>query len=124
MRCCLSLGYSAADAQILTVPVYFIGVVSTIVLSWMADRYQTRWPFIAGPYAVSMIGFIMLLAIPHPRLPGLTYTTLFLITGGLYPGIIGVISWNANNLAPSWKRAIGMALLMSFGNLGGAVGKF
>ncbi|RSM12603.1 hypothetical protein CEP52_002325 [Fusarium oligoseptatum] len=47
---------------------------------------------------------------------------LFCITGGLYPAIIGIISWTANNLAPSWKRAVGMAFLMTFGNLGGAVG--
>lgn len=63
-----------------------------------------------------------MLAIPHPALPGVTYFFLFFITGGLYPSIIGCISWIANNLAPSYKRAIGMAILMSFGNLGGAVG--
>ncbi|RSM15073.1 hypothetical protein CDV31_005153 [Fusarium ambrosium] len=116
------LGYSAANAQLLTIPVYFIGVISTIALSWAADKYKTRWPFIVGPYAVSTIGFIALLAIPHPRYPGLTYAMLFCITGGLYPAIIGIISWTANNLAPSWKRAVGMAFLMTFGNLGGAVG--
>lgn len=69
-----------------------------------------------------MFGFIALLAIPHPRYPGLTYAMLFLVPGGLYPAIIGVISWIANNLAPSWKRAVGMAFLMTFGNLGGLVG--
>lgn len=36
--------------------------------------------------------------------------------------MIGVISWVGNNLAPSFKRAIGMALLMTLGNLGGAIG--
>ncbi|KAH6974573.1 putative MFS nicotinic acid transporter Tna1 [Ilyonectria sp. MPI-CAGE-AT-0026] len=116
------LGYSAANAQLLTVPVYFIGVITTVTLSWFADKHQTRWPFIVGPYLVSCIGFIGLLAIPHPGYPGLTYAMLFFITAGLYPAIIGVISWTANNLAPSWKRAVGMAFLMTFGNLGGVVG--
>lgn len=118
----ISIGYSAANAQLLTIPVYFIGVITTVLLSWMADRHKSRWQFICGPFSVSTIGFVALLAIPHPRYPGLTYAMLFFITGGLYPAIIGVISWIANNLAPSWKRAVGMAFLMTFGNLGGAIG--
>ncbi|EGX95801.1 MFS nicotinic acid transporter Tna1, putative [Cordyceps militaris CM01] len=115
------LGYSAANAQLLTIPVYFFGALTTVVVSRLADRYKCRWVFITGAYAVSTVAFIGLLAIPHPRLPGLTYALLFLITGGLYPAIIGLIAWIANNLAPSWKRAVGMAFLMGFGNLGGAV---
>lgn len=120
----MSSGYSAANAQLLTVPVYCFGAIATVVLSWLADRYKCRWAFIVGPYGLGAVGFIALLAIPHPALPGLTYAMLFCITGGLYPAIIGVISWTANNLAPSWKRAMGMALLMTFGNLGGLVGEF
>lgn len=68
------------------------------------------------------MGYTALLAIPHPALPGLTYFFLFFITAGLYPSIIGTISWVGNNLAPSFKRAVGMAVLMTVGNLGGAVG--
>lgn len=63
-----------------------------------------------------------LLSIPHPRLPGLTYAFLFFIPAGVYPAVIGCISWVGNNLAPTFKRAIGMALLMTVGNLGGAIG--
>ena len=66
--------------------------------------------------------FIALLAIPHPRYPGLTYAFLFAIPAGVYPPIIGILSWVGNNLAPTWKRSVGMALLISIGNLGGAIG--
>lgn len=75
-----------------------------------------------APFGVALIGFIGVLCVPHPRLPGLTYFFLFFITGGLYPSIMGIISWVGNNLAPSFKRAVGMALLISIGNLGGTVG--
>ncbi|KAL1627218.1 hypothetical protein SLS56_006457 [Neofusicoccum ribis] len=118
----LGLGYSAANAQLLTIPIYVLGVIATIVVSVYADKYQTRWPFIVGPYCVAAVGFLGLLCIPHPRLPGLTYAFLFCIPAGVYPPLIGVLSWIGNNLAPSWKRAIGMALLISMGNLGGAIG--
>ncbi len=88
----------------------------------MADRHQSRWPFIAIPYSVSCLCFIGLISIPHPKLPGLTYAFLFGIPAGVYPPLIGVLSWVGNNLAPSWKRAVGMALLISIGNMGGAIG--
>ncbi|KAM5347705.1 hypothetical protein ACJ41O_007529 [Fusarium nematophilum] len=116
------LGYTAAQAQLLTIPIYFFGACSTIVFARLADRRRKRWVFIVIPFCITITGFVAILAIPHPRLPGLTYFFLFFITGGLYPSIIGCISWVGNNLAPSFKRAIGMALLISIGNLGGAVG--
>ncbi|EKG17513.1 Major facilitator superfamily [Macrophomina phaseolina MS6] len=118
----LGLGYSAANAQLLTIPIYVLGVIATIAVSYCADKYRTRWPFIVGPYCIAAAGFLGLLCIPHPRLPGLTYAFLFCIPAGVYPPLIGVLSWIGNNLAPSWKRAIGMALLISMGNLGGAIG--
>lgn len=116
------LGYKTANAQLLTIPVYVLGVISTIFFSVMADRHQTRWVFIVIPYSIALVGFIGLLSVPHPRLPGLTYAFLFCIPAGVYPPLICCLSWVGNNLAPSWKRAVGMALLISIGNLGGAIG--
>ncbi|KAK4942804.1 hypothetical protein LTR10_017564 [Elasticomyces elasticus] len=118
----LGLGYTAANAQLLTIPIYVVGVCSTIFFSVLADRHQTRWPFIVIPFSVALVGFIGLLSIPHPKLPGLTYAFLFTIPGGVYPPLIGCLSWVANNLAPTWKRAVGMAVLISIGNMGGAIG--
>lgn len=101
---------------------YALGVVGTPLIAVYADRHATRWPFIVGPYCVSAAGFVGLLATPQDRLPGLTYAWLFCIPVGVFPPLIGLVSWVGNNLAPSWKRAVGMALLISMGNLGGAVG--
>ncbi|KAI8686543.1 MFS domain-containing protein [Fusarium keratoplasticum] len=116
------LGYTAQQAQLLTIPIYFAGACSTLVFARLADKRRKRWPFILIPFSIAAVGFIALLSIPHPRLPGLTYSVLFLITSGLYPAVIGCITWVGNNLAPTFKRAIGMALLMTLGNLGGAIG--
>ncbi|CAI7645525.1 unnamed protein product [Penicillium pancosmium] len=118
----LGLGYSSANAQLLTVPVYLVGVVSTVFFARLSDRSATRWKFIIIPFLIATCGFIALLAIPHPRFPGLTYAMLFCIPAGCYPPLVGVMAWSANNLAPSWKRAVGVAVLTSVGNLGGAIG--
>ena len=106
----------------MTVPPYFGGACSTIFFAWLSDRYKRRWVFIVIPFSIALVGYIAMLSIPHPRLPGVTYFFLFFITSGLYASIIGTVSWVGNNLAPSFKRALGMAFLMSVGNLGGTVG--
>ncbi|KFY04914.1 hypothetical protein O988_00414 [Pseudogymnoascus sp. VKM F-3808] len=116
------LGYSAANAQLLTIPVYVFALGVTITAAFLSDRYESRSNFIIYPCIVAAIGYIGLLSLPHPGLPGATYGMLFVVAGGLYPLICGVISWNANNLAGSWKRSIGMALQISIGGMGGAIG--
>jgi hypothetical protein len=69
-----------------------------------------------------MIGFLGLLVIPHPRYPGLTYAFLFPIPIGVYAAVITLVSWVANNLAPTSKRACGLAVSIMMGNFGGAIG--
>ena len=118
----VDLGYEAAEAQLLTIPIYVGALISLLVCAFLADRYKTRWQFIVYPYSVALIGFIGLLAVPQSRLPGLTYFFLFPVTMGCYPGVITVVSWVANNIAPSSKRACGMALTLMMANFGGAVG--
>ncbi|KAF2634215.1 MFS general substrate transporter [Massarina eburnea CBS 473.64] len=116
------LGYSAANAQLLTIPIYVFASILTIIFAWWSDHAKTRSPFIIAGYIIASVGFIAQLAIPHPKYPGLTYGFLFPVAGGLYCPFIILVSWIANSLAPSSKRAVGMALLISVGNMGGIMG--
>jgi sugar phosphate permease len=106
-----NLGYTSIEAQLLTVPIYVVGAMSTVLFSWLSDKHQTRWPYILIPFSIAACAFIALLAIPHPKYPGLTYAVLFAIPAGVYPPIIGVLSWVGNNLSPTWKRSVGMVSL-------------
>ncbi|KAF1966574.1 MFS general substrate transporter [Bimuria novae-zelandiae CBS 107.79] len=116
------LGYSAANAQLLTIPIYVFASIMTIIFAWWSDHIQTRSPFIVAGFVIAACGFIAQLAIPHPKYPGLTYGFLFPVAGGLYCPFIILVSWIGNSLAPSSKRAVGMALLISVGNMGGIMG--
>ncbi|KAH8647377.1 major facilitator superfamily domain-containing protein [Xylariales sp. PMI_506] len=116
------LGYTAANAQLLTIPVYLSAVILVLLVAYWSDRTQVRWIFIVGAYSLAVLGFIAQLAIPHPRYPGATYGFLFPVCAGLYGGFPPMLSWLANNLAPSSKRAVGLALLISVGNMGGIMG--
>jgi len=117
-----SLGYTSANAQLMTIPIYVFAMISTVIVAFWADHIQQRTPFIMGGFAIGVVGFIAELAIPHPRLPGVTYFFLFLVATGLYCPFTCIVTLIANNLAPSSKRAVGMALLISVGNMGGICG--
>lgn len=116
------LGYTSAHAQLMTIPIYVVAMISTVIVAFWADHIQQRTPFIMGGFAIGVVGFIAELAIPHPKYPGVTYFFLFLIATGLYCPFTCIVTLIANNLAPSSKRAVGMALLISVGNMGGICG--
>ncbi len=108
--------------QLMTIPIYVTAMIFVVVTSIYADRMKSRAPFVIYPYALCGISFIILMALPKDKWPGARYTVLFPVAVGLYTPLCAVVAWNANNLSGSWKRAIGMGLQITLGNLGGAVG--
>lgn len=88
------LGYSAENAQLLTIPVYVFAMFVTLSAALLSDRAGNRSNFIIYPFMLAAIGYVGLLALPHPQLPGATYGMLFVVAAGLYPTICGVLSWN------------------------------
>ncbi|KAJ0425878.1 major facilitator superfamily domain-containing protein [Aspergillus carlsbadensis] len=113
------LGYSAAKAQLLTVPPYALGFVTTITVAILSERTRRRAPFIMGSSAFAIIGYIILLA---GRKPGVSYTGTFFCCAGIYPAVAIVLSWPANNVSGQTKRAIANAMQISIGNLGAVLG--
>lgn len=93
-----------------------------LVFAFWSDYVRERSRFILAGFVIAPIGFIGQLAIPHTRLDGVTYFFLSPIAIRLYPPYVCIVCLVANNLAPSSKRAVGMALLVTVGNLGGICG--
>lgn len=116
------LGYSATNAQLLTVPVYVLAIICNVSSGWLSDYLRTRWLFIVCTSSLSIMSLVGLISVPHPRLPGLAYFLLYLLPAGLYPGILTIMTWVNNNIAPSSKRAVGTAVFLLVGNLGGLAG--
>ncbi|KAG2369021.1 major facilitator superfamily domain-containing protein [Suillus spraguei] len=54
------LGYTAANAQLLSVPPFIAGFISTIVVGIYSDKHNLRGPYIIGGALVSLVGYIML----------------------------------------------------------------
>ena len=101
------MGYKTAVAQLMTIPIYVVGMIATVAVAFWADHVQQRTPSIMGGFAVAIVGFIAELAIPHPRYSGVSYFFLFFVAAGLYCPFTCVVTLIGNNLAPSSKRAVG-----------------
>lgn len=118
-----SLGYTAAYAQLLTVPPYAFAFVTTLTVSVLSEKYGQRALFIAGSAIFAAIGYAILLSNTNPvGRPGVSYLGTFFAAGGIYPATALVLSWPAINVSGQTKRGIANAMQISIGNLGAVIG--
>ncbi|KAJ9215692.1 hypothetical protein DTO166G4_2798 [Paecilomyces variotii] len=113
------LGYSAAEAQLLSVPPYAVAFVLTIAVAILSERIRRRAPFIIGSSVLAIIGYIILLAQDRA---GVSYLGTIFAAAGIYPATAIVLSWPANNVSGQTKRAIANAMQISIGNCGAVLG--
>ncbi|KAF2224852.1 major facilitator superfamily domain-containing protein [Elsinoe ampelina] len=114
------LGHRTTTAQLLTVPIYITASIITIIVALLADRKRLRSPFILAGLVFQLIGFAMCISTSSP---GVTYAGIFIAGSALYQCQPSNITWLSNNLAGSYKRAVGMGIQISVGNLAGAHGE-
>ncbi|KAH9479340.1 MFS-type transporter cnsO [Psilocybe cubensis] len=110
--------FTATPANLLTVPVYTFACIITCGVGFLADRWGRRGYFNVGFTCLGAIGYIILIV---SRNAALSYFAVYMATCGIYPVISNTISWVANNVEGSYKRSVSMAMVISFGNINGAV---
>ncbi|KAE8376098.1 major facilitator superfamily domain-containing protein [Aspergillus bertholletiae] len=119
-----SLGYTGIQSQVHSIPVWVVAAVVTLVVSFVTDRVRHRYGFIMFGVVFSSIGYIILLC-QGPLNGGLNvhvrYMAVFFVTTGCYIVQPVAIVWMANNLSGHYKRAIGLAIQVGFGNIGGII---
>ncbi|OAA73080.1 Major facilitator superfamily domain, general substrate transporter [Akanthomyces lecanii RCEF 1005] len=117
------LGYTAAVAQLLTIPPYVLAFVTTLTVAMVSEKAGQRALFIAGSSFTAAIGYIILLSNTDPvSRPGVSYVGTFLAAAGIYPACALVLSWPALNVSGQTKRATANAMQISIGNLGAVLG--
>ncbi|KAL6247510.1 hypothetical protein RBB50_005856 [Rhinocladiella similis] len=114
-----SLGYTSAQAQLMTIPPYAIAFFFTIGSAMLSERLQRRAPIILVSSSLAILGYILLLSDPRP---GVSYLGIIFAAGGIYPSVALHLAWPANNVSGQTKRAITNALQISIGNLGAVLG--
>jgi MFS family permease len=57
------LGYSGVHANLMTVPIYMVGLVWFLMIAYCSDRVGVRGPFLAGPLLCLIIGYAILISV-------------------------------------------------------------
>lgn len=115
------LGYSAANAQLLTVPPFVIGGIGTIIVGIYSDKHNIRGPYIIGGALVSLVGYILLYCSVRA---GPSYFGACLAAAGVYPTVAIVLAWAGSNAGGDLKRGVVLAMVIGIGNLGGICSSF
>ncbi|TBU34082.1 MFS general substrate transporter [Dichomitus squalens] len=112
------LGFKATPANLLSVPVYAVACILTCVIGFYADKYGNRGYLTMFSLSIGLVGYIILIA---SRNATLSYVAVYLAACGIYPSIPNIIAWVSNNVEGSYKRSVTIAMVISFGNINGAV---
>jgi MFS family permease len=121
-----SMGFTNTNAQLMTVPPYVAGAISSVVFAKLSDRFYWRLPFVAIPLSFIFIGYAVVISFDGQLGSniGPAFFAIILTCMGIYPIQPAGSSWAANNLAPTSRRAIGVAFNICVGNIGGVIGSY
>ncbi|KAB8268036.1 major facilitator superfamily domain-containing protein [Aspergillus minisclerotigenes] len=118
-----SLGYSDIESQAHSIPIWVVAAVVMMMVSFLTDRWRYRYGFVIFGVVFASIGYHIIATGPLSR--GLNvhvrYMTVFFVTTGCYIAQPVAIVWMANNLSGHYKRAVGLAIHVGFGNIGGII---
>ncbi|OKL64186.1 hypothetical protein UA08_01004 [Talaromyces atroroseus] len=114
-----SMGYNTLQSNALTVPVYIWGVISFTALAWWADRITRFAPFLIGANIISIIGYILLLAVKTNE--AVRYFATYLCVVGCYLGPGINLAWLNVNVAPHHRRSTAVGVQQSIANTAGIV---
>ncbi|KAK4994551.1 hypothetical protein LTR66_005440 [Elasticomyces elasticus] len=118
-----ALGYTAAQAQLLTIPPYALATTLTVIYALVSERFNRRAPFIIASALTAIVGYCILLSNSSPtKRPGVSYVGTFFAAAGIYPAVALALSWPAINVSGQTKRAAANALQITIGNLGAVLG--
>jgi len=115
------LGYSAANAQLLSVPPFVAGCIATIIVGIQSDKRNIRGPYIIGGAFVSLVGYILLYCDAQA---GPAYVGACLAAIGAFSPVAVALAWIISNAGGDLKRGVVLAMVIGFGNLGGICSSF
>merc|ERR1712072_113825 len=114
-----NLGFeTAAEANLISVPVYVWACIVTCFVGFMSVRTGYRGFFHLGLASIGVTAYIILIL---SRNFALSYVAIYIATMGIYPLISNTISWCSNNVEGQQKRAVVLGIVIGFGNLNGIV---
>ncbi|CAO1636828.1 unnamed protein product [Sympodiomycopsis kandeliae] len=116
-----SLGtWSSVESNFLSVPIYVLAGIVTVSIGFYADRKGHRAAINLVMIPISIIGYIILLAVDPNDAPGASYFGVYLSAMGIYPMIPNTIAFTGSHVEGAYKKSVVMAVIISWGNINGA----
>ncbi|CAG8723515.1 25487_t:CDS:2 [Gigaspora margarita] len=106
-------------SQLLSTPPFILGCISCIVVAKFSDCYGVRSPYLLLCILVPIAGYAILV-IPNASV-AVKYTAVCIIGLGVFSTVPTTLTWLTDNLAGDSKRAVGTAMMISWGNIGGVI---
>ncbi|KAK4461506.1 high-affinity nicotinic acid transporter, partial [Cladorrhinum samala] len=119
----LKLGYTANQAQLMTVPPYAVAAVTTLVVAFVSDRLKLRGVVMLFTMPIAIVGYAVIANVgdAHPKVK---YGMTIMMATGVYSSVPPNLAWLANNSAGHYKRATAAALQLAIANCGGILSVF
>ncbi|OBT88794.1 hypothetical protein VE02_03145 [Pseudogymnoascus sp. 03VT05] len=112
--------YTAAESQLRAIPIFVVAAAACLIVAVAADRLKHRYSFIIAGCLIGIVGYAILLNLDDVNV-STRYMAAFFITAGGYMAQPVTLAWLANQMGGHYKRSIGSAVQIGFGNLGGIV---
>jgi len=112
--------YTGRHVQALTIPIFLVSAVATLISALGSDRLRHRYSFAMLGYLITLVGLIMFLcqkSLSHHAL----YGALFLVSIGTYLTLPLIWTMCVNNVSGYYKTSIASGLCVGFGNAGGII---
>lgn len=112
--------WNSIQSNLLSVPIYVTACIFTVCIGFLADRKGHRALINICLIPVSIIGYIILLAVDPAEAPGASYFGCYLSAIGIYPMIPNTIALTGSHVEGAYKKSVVMAVIISWGNINGA----
>ncbi|PFH48472.1 hypothetical protein AMATHDRAFT_76716 [Amanita thiersii Skay4041] len=115
-----TLGYNPTVSLLLVAPPFIFATFTSFLISWHSDKVGERFYHFAFSMALGIVGFII--SISTMQIAA-RYVAMFFMTQ-TYAAFIVFITWISNSISPSSKRAVALALINTFSQLGNISGSY
>ncbi|KAF9916486.1 hypothetical protein BX616_003627 [Lobosporangium transversale] len=113
--------FSPLTTQAMTAPAYIIACLFTIICAFSSDRFRERGLHYSLPTFLGCLGYILLI-ITKDSSTIVRYVSLTITAIGVFSSVPPMLSWFTTNIGGHTKRGVATAAIISFGNIGGAIG--
>lgn len=108
------LKWTASRAQVMSIPIWMIGIVVTLSTSYASGKLSLRWPFVLAGAIFALVGWSIQYAQVQPA--AVRYFALYIIAFGSFMQFPILIGWLNSNLRGRPQQAIASAVQLGIGN--------